>query len=86
MSRHFKIMLRHKAKLKGKKLCRDKEILCCDIFQEKQRMKRCCNKVLCRDKRHSYKTTLVEIYRDIFEVHRDKIQEESMKLCRNIKL
>ena len=45
MSRHFKTMLQHKTKLKGKKLCWDKEILCRDILQKKQRMKRRCNKV-----------------------------------------
>ena len=39
MLRHFKIMSRHKSKLKGKNLCRDKEILCRDIFQEQQGMK-----------------------------------------------
>ena len=33
MSRHFKIMSRHKTKLKIKKLYRDKEILCRDIFK-----------------------------------------------------
>ena len=33
MSQHFKIMLRHKTKLKGEKLYRDKEILCHDIFK-----------------------------------------------------
>ena len=44
-ARHFKIMSRHKTKLNGEKLCRDKEILCRDIFQEQQRMKCCCNKV-----------------------------------------
>ena len=39
MLRHFKIMLRHKTKLKGTKVCREKEILCRDIFQEQQGMK-----------------------------------------------
>ena len=38
MLRHFNILSRHKTKLKGKKLCRDKEISCRDIFQEQQRM------------------------------------------------
>ena len=33
MSQHFKIMSRHKTKLKGEKLCCDKEILCRDIFK-----------------------------------------------------
>ena len=32
MSRDFKIMSRHKTKLKSEKLCHNKEILCHDIF------------------------------------------------------
>ena len=39
MSQHFKIMSRHKTKLKGEKLCRDKEILCCDIFKSSKNEK-----------------------------------------------
>ena len=39
MARHFKIMSRHKTKLKGEKLCRDKEILCCDIFKNNKNEK-----------------------------------------------
>ena len=31
-------MSQHKAKLKDKKFCRDKENSCCDIFQEQQRL------------------------------------------------
>ena len=34
----YQIMSQHKARLKGKKLCRDKEILYRDIFQEQQGM------------------------------------------------
>ena len=83
MSRHFKIMSRHKTKLKGKKLCRDKEILCRDIFQEQQRMKHVATKFLCRDISHScrdnYKTTSAELCCD-------RIQEEKTKLCRYRKL
>ena len=33
MSRNFKIMSRHKTKLKGEKLCLDKEILCRDTIK-----------------------------------------------------
>ena len=37
MSWHFKIMSRHKTKLKGEKLCRDKEILCRDTMKSNKK-------------------------------------------------
>ena len=37
MLQHFKPMSQHKARLKDKKFCCDKEILCREIFQEHQR-------------------------------------------------
>ena len=80
-------MSRHKTKLKGEKLCPDKDILCRDIPFEYSNCK-ALNK--CNDIRHScrdnYKTTSAELFRDIFKVGHDIIQEEGMKLCRDRKL
>ena len=76
MSQHFKLMSQYRAKLKDKKFCRDKKNLCRDRIPKQQKMKSCvATKFLCHDIRHSY--------HDIAKLRRDRIQEESMEICRD---
>ena len=83
MLRHFKIMLRHKTKLKGKALSRQRNFMLRNFSRAARNEKFVATKFLCRD---NYYTTSAELCRNIFKLCSDGIQEGSTKPCRDRRL
>ena len=71
MLRHFKIMLRHKTKLKGKALSRQRNFMLRNFSRAARNEKLVATKFLCRN---------------IFKLCSDGIQEGSTKPCRDRRL